>query len=656
MFISRLNINNFRCFDEIEIEFNEGMNVLIGSNNAGKTTVIKALELIFNRTKSKTLTIDDFNKNVDISIPPEITITATLQSSQNDTKDDKAIVASWLTKLITPWEATLTYRFYLPEQEHKAYQEQFEKITNKKDQWAFLESTLKRYVSRIYGGDIRNRLRAEGEYLEKIHCETLDALRDVESKMFTGRNTLLKQLLLHFKDSGLENNQNETTNDDEQQSQEDLFTYHSGKLVDNLISKINQEEVLDFAEKTGASIGGTPALEGSLNESDVLSALRLIIKDHTGIEIPIINNGMGYNNLIYISLILSKFKMITSIDYGENAKTFPILLVEEPEAHLHPALQYNFLKFLNEEIKNQTFSRQIFINTHSTQITSAVGLDPIICLEKNSSGKVSAKYPSKVFSDSKEDQNSKKYVERFLDATKSAMLFSNSVLLVEGMAELVLLPVLAEKEGYDLDKHHVSLVRVDALTFKHFIKLYGAGTKPERLHFALEKRVGCIIDTDPRKIERKKDEVEQKRRSWKGCWPFEINSDPQNYEYNSKSGALLNLIEQQESSTNVNIFYCEENGKTFEYDLAWENYQSDLLFDESVEIIEIPEIIQSGWESEKKERAKMASSFLMYAEKCKGEVAFNLATKLEDEEARLILPAHITNALIWVCHKNNEGN
>src|SRR5690625_4451484 len=653
MYISKLNIKNFRCFDDIDIEFNEGMNVIIGSNNAGKTTVIKALELIFSRSKSKALTIDDFNKKVDLSSPPEITITATLQSSRNDTKDDKAIVASWLTKLNTPWEATLTYKFFLPEQEHKKYQKIYKSLTSEKERWDLLETTLKRYVSRIYGGNIQNRLRAEGEYLDKIHCETLDALRDVESKLFTGRNTLLKQLLQHFKGDSLEEQQNEVTNGEEE-LEEDLFTYHSEKLVSNLISKINQEEVLDFAEKTGASIGGTPALDGTLDESDVLSALRLIIKDHTGIEIPIINNGMSYNNLIFISLILSKFKMITSKDYGENAKTFPILLIEEPEAHLHPALQYNFLKFLNEEIRSQTFSRQIFITTHSTQITSAVGLDAIICLEKDESGKVYAKYPGKVFSEDKDDQKSKKYVERFLDATKSAMLFSKSVLLVEGMAELVLLPVMAEKSGYDLDKHHVSLVRVDALTFKHFIKLYGAGIKSENEQFALQKRVSCIIDSDPRKIKRKTGEEDQKRRNWKKCWPFEIDSDS-DYEYDSKSGALTNLLKQKENCANVNIYYQEENGKTFEYDLAWENYQSELIFDESVQIIELPELVQSGWEGEKKDRAKRASSFLIYADNQKGEVAFNMASKLLDEDARLNLPAHIKYALAWVCYKN-EGD
>lgn len=651
MYISSINVKNYRCFKEVFVEFNEGMNVLIGSNNAGKTTVVRALELVFNRSKAKTFTIDDFNKNVDLSSPPEITVSATLRSSSKDTIDDKAIVSSWLTKFDAPWEATLTFKFFLPEHHHREYLEQYKKLISKKEKWALLELSLKRYVTRIYGGNIINKLRAESDYLDRIHCETLDALRDVENKLLNGRNNLLKQLLLHFKDSNSQNIQKEDSIDGS--FSEERFTNYSELLVEDLISKIDQKEVLDFAEKTGASIGGTPALEGSLQENDVLSALRLIIKDQTGIEIPIINNGMGYNNLIFISLILSKFKMITSKEYGENAKTFPILLIEEPEAHLHPAMQYNFLKFLNEEVKMQSFSRQIFITTHSTQITSAVGLKPIICLEKDDNGDISARYPSKVFSNSIEDQKSKKYIERFLDATKSAMLFSKSVLLVEGMAELILLPLLAEREGFDLDKHHVSLIRADALTFKHFVKLYGAGIQEDKNKFALQKRVACVIDTDPIKIEKKK-ENEKQRRSWKKCWPFELNSDLLNYDYKSQSGALKNLLDQIIKSPNVNIFYKKAKGKTFEYDLAWENYQSEWLFDETVELVEIPELIQSDWTDEDKERAKKASSFLLFAENQKGELAFNLSTMLEEKKNEINVPIHLKNAFKWVCHKEKD--
>lgn len=651
MYISKLTIQNFRCFQDFTIEFNEGLNVLIGSNNAGKTTVIKALELIFKRGSTRTPTINDFNKSLDISIPPEITITATLCSSITDTMDDKAIVASWLTKLESPWEAELTFKYFLPEHDHPKYIEEYAGLQTEKERWFLLERNLKRYVARIYGGNMINKNRAEPEYLDKIHCETLDALRDVESNMFTGKNTLLKQLLMHFKDKVIQDEQQQDKDKVDDRNQVSVgFDVLARTLVDNVVGRVNQEEFLEFARKTGASVGGSPALDGELQESDVLSALRLIIRDQTGIEIPIINNGMGYNNLIYISLILSKFKMITSPEYGENAKTFPILLIEEPEAHLHPALQYNFLKFLRDEIESQSFSRQIFITTHSTQITSAVGLKPIICLEREEGGNIYAKYPNRVFSDNKEDQESRKYVERFLDATKSAMLFAKSVVLVEGMAELVMLPILAQRVDCDIDQHHVALVRVDALTFKHFIKLYGAGNKSDKKEFALEKRVSCIIDSDPSRITKEKKKGE--RRSWKKCWPFELDREPEAFEYKNVSGAVQNLREQTKNNANVRVFFKLEKGKTFEYDLAWENKGNPLLFTDDVEVTEIEALVNSSWESEDKERAKFASSFLMYAEGRKGEMAFELVSRLqENKDAEINVPQHIKEALQWACHR-----
>ncbi|HID0814799.1 ATP-dependent nuclease [Clostridium botulinum] len=428
MYISKLEINNFRCYEDVDIEFNEGLNIIIGENNCGKTTIMRALEYIFNRSRVSTPDTNDFNKelvNKALEIgeqPPEITIIATLKSSSSDKLEDKAVVASWLTKLETPWEATLTYKFFLPESDIKEYKEEIKSI--KKSQknyiqkrWNIFEKYLKKYVSRIYGGNSESKNKVESEYLNKFHCELLDALRDVESKMFTGKNALLKEVLGYFKDSHIEiEDGDEFSEEDkkkliekEKKDRKKEFDEYADKIVKNISKRVGNNDVLDFAEKTGASIGGIPTLGGNLEENDVLSVLKLMIKNKTGIEVPIINNGMGYNNLIYISLLLSKFKMITSDEYGENAKVFPILLVEEPEAHLHPALQYNFLKFLKDEVSNQKISRQIFITTHSTHITAAVGLDQIICMERDESGNTTARYPGKVFSDSdKEDIKSKK--------------------------------------------------------------------------------------------------------------------------------------------------------------------------------------------------------------------------------------------------------
>jgi putative ATP-dependent endonuclease of OLD family len=122
MFIAHLKIDNFRCFQNATIDFQSGLNVIVGENNAGKTALLRCLALIFQREGRRRIVLHDFAKSITPSMtPPMISVTATLRSSSADTLDDKALVATWLTQLKKPWEATLTYRFFLPEELHHEF-------------------------------------------------------------------------------------------------------------------------------------------------------------------------------------------------------------------------------------------------------------------------------------------------------------------------------------------------------------------------------------------------------------------------------------------------------------------------------------------------------------------------------------------------------
>jgi len=212
---------------------------------------------------------------------------------------------------------------------------------------------------------------------------------------------------------------------------------------------------------------------GSVIEEDLLASLRLFVSKQQ-FSVPITHNGLGYNNLIYISLVLASLAQRGSSErLGQNAAVFPMLLIEEPEAHLHPALQYKLLSHLARRVDGEPcLSRQVFVTTHSTHITSAACLESIVCLVPQANGSIGVSYPARVFPDTPAGKESRGYVERYLDATKSTMLFARSVVFVEGITEQLLVPALAWLAGRGFDEHHVAVIRVDGVTFKHFLPLF----------------------------------------------------------------------------------------------------------------------------------------------------------------------------------------
>lgn len=116
-----------------------------------------------------------------------------------------------------------------------------------------------------------------------------------------------------------------------------------------------KKQILSYSKDIGASFDNTvPNFAGSITDIELYSALRLIIENKTGIQLPITHNGLGYNNLIFMSLLLAKMQVNANETYlGSNAKVYPMLIIEEPEAHLHPTMQGQLLKFLKQNLKQK---------------------------------------------------------------------------------------------------------------------------------------------------------------------------------------------------------------------------------------------------------------------------------------------------------------
>src|SRR5699024_6030234 len=360
MYIEHLEIEGYGVFkDKTKIKFNKGLNVLIGANNSGKSTVMNALRILLDKNFKKKLDIADFSRKTDITsykkTPPKVTIKMFLiEDVDSDTtySDELVTVANWLTEIDNPFRAQLTYRFYLPEKELDMYQEEFEKIEDCDVFWDKLEHIfLRKYRHEFLVGHPEHNNKVNYDELNRLSLHFVDAIRDVERDMFKGSSNLLKEVIHFFLDYDLKDESNrevEEVNEEVEKFQRE-FKEYSMKLIRNLKKRMEngQEEIFKYSTKMGAHKTDDESLEldGSLSEVELYSALRLIIKKETGINLPVTHNGLGYNNLIFISLLLAKMQKDRNKNYlGENSSVFSVLAVEEPEAHLHPNMQYRFLK------------------------------------------------------------------------------------------------------------------------------------------------------------------------------------------------------------------------------------------------------------------------------------------------------------------------
>lgn len=683
MYISGIEINNFRNFDNINIDFHEGVNVLIGHNNSGKSNLLRALALIFDRKVKKQLSVEDFNNSLAIESlkkeAPKIVISVRITQSESEDlmTDELVTVSNWLTKLEEPYEAKIQYEFFLPKTEEERYLDLVSKVNEKEEIWDIIRTQFIRlYINKIWVGNPKNQVPIDSDSLNKFDFQFLDAIRDVERDMFSGKNTLLKSVIDYFMDYDIKSDKSITEEDQNQILQERKleFANSSRKLIDIIYRRLNRgnQEILAYTNAIGASFDKSiPDFRGNLSESEIYAVLQLIVKQETGMILPITHNGLGYNNLIFMALLLSKMQTDADGDFlGSNATVFPILVVEEPEAHLHPTMQSEFIKFLKSNIKDKKV-KQIFITTHSTHISSSTDIDDVICLyKKNNTGNVS--YPGKIL----EEKNikSKKYVQRFLDATKSNMLFAEKIIFVEGIAEQLLLNVFAGYLNKSLEKNHVAVINVGGRCFEHFLHLFDSNNSG-----TIDRKISCITDLDPVRKDKEKN-------GYKACYPFEYNLNLDKFEYSNNNS--MNEYRNEKHSNIRAFLQSEKYGKTFEYQLMFENPSSKMLLtdsisnkneltklidsynrkaslkelsdilsttDENSRIIESLNNENTDWNEDEKKRALIASRYLNSLRK--GENALELATVLkdnlelkgQDEYQVFKVPDYIEDAIQWVC-------
>lgn len=675
MYIKEIKISNFRNFKDASVPFHEGVNVIIGHNNTGKSNLLRAIGLVLGYSDGRRLGTNDLFYETDVATlqqqSPRIQITLVFHRSEGEALDsaEMGLFSDMMTDPALSEEAQLRYEFKLDDTQEENYKTDVANATTTKEIWKIIDHDYIRfYRSSRFGGNQPARISVN-DALGQIDFQFLDAIRDVSHDLYAGYNPLLREVLNFFIDYSVKNDAAKKEDEIKEQLKtlRNNFAQQSSPLMQTLQNRLQDGKnvFLKYALDTGATFNGAvPDFDGEVTENEMFAVLRMIIKYAVGIEVPATYNGLGYNNLIYMSLLLAKMQADSSITYMKrNAKVLSFLAVEECEAHLHPSMQYKFLQFLQDNNANGHV-RQIFMTSHSTQIASAVKLDDLICLTSPVLGQINVGYPRVIYRD---DVESKQYVQRFLDATKADMFFANKLIFVEGVAEELMLPVFAKYMNKNLTDEHILVVNMGGRYFKHFLKLFDTNNQ-----YTIDKKIVCLTDIDPC---RKKKEPDGE---YGVCYPYEYNIDTTNYTY--KHHADVEVV-QYANHPNIRFYRQDvQYGKTLEYDIMRENPDCKLLLTNSVsnrkEITsmmaeqDVNEMISkmrnseantriktsieaSGWPQEEKRKALLASRYLNSVSKGSNALELNVAlmANLEKPEADRIefhVPQYIVDALTWL--------
>jgi putative ATP-dependent endonuclease of OLD family len=437
MYLAQLKITNFRKLKNAELRFQPGLNVLVGANNVGKTAVVDALRALLagHDEPYPRLSIEDVHCPK-VGIPAgDITFQYIFRGLEPD--DEADFLASLNPGADGTLEAHISVRY------------------------ADADKSGRLRVKRWCGN--HEDVGLTSDMMENLRGVYLQPLRDASQSLKPSRTSQLARLLQLLADEP----GREGINAALKKLDEELKKHQPIVQTQTAIST-----------RHGAMLGAQLAqvLEIGLSASDFqrLSSRLSLLVDTFEIE----QNGLGFNNLIFMAVVLSEL--------AKNPEaTYRGLIVEEPEAHLHPQLQAVLLRYL-ESIQAAVGDKpvQLFVTSHSPNFASIADLDCLVCLVDTGSS-VETFFPRTITF----EKGKREKLERYLDVTRAELFFARRVIFVEGAAELMLVNVLATKAGFNLREHGVSLISVEGLNFDSFLPLFGEKS--------LKIPVALITDADP---------------------------------------------------------------------------------------------------------------------------------------------------------------
>lgn len=462
MYLKTLKLRNFRSFESVEIPLCKDLTILVGENNGGKSNAIDAIRLLTTPLNGRR---ELYCETTDIRFGnAERRFELVGSFHELNPSQQGGLISAAIDHAITGCVFGLEY-----------------------------DESSGRYPTRptLWGG--QHRSTPEPGSHERIRHVYLPPLRDAKRALASGNPTRIYALLNHFLDGG----------------DSDALAKALARSVDtDILVKIGGAVDVGLSALTSGVRRQSAAVGFAKNEKliDIARDLRFMLADH-GIEPEDLRySGHGYANLLYMATIAVELERV-------NDAELTLFLVEEPEAHLHPQLQAAVLSFLEEQAEKSRRPKdkhhrhagelQVVVATHSPNLSAWVESSKLVffrtlvpegreALEVTEarecvSGVVPTDHAPRAMlrrvtrciplAQLELDSVERRKIDRYLDVTKSAMLFGGRVFLTEGIAETLLLPVIAKKLVLRTDMEKLRRFRsavfvpIDGVDFEPYVKL-----------------------------------------------------------------------------------------------------------------------------------------------------------------------------------------
>jgi len=504
-----VHIKNYRSCKDVRIDIGS-MQALVGANNAGKSSIIRALDLLFNPSTTKVDKETFWNGDIDLKIWIEAIFEELSDAEKEDEKlrpflrpgDTFHIARSATWKIEEPEEEgappsdgkpVISQHFCKPMPKYEWLQEG--QINGKNiAEWLKKKDNLKVGDADFldYAGTTKPAVGAwkakAKEFIEAYLTD--DDFEDSWNDNPQGYAGVLKGTLPHFIFVPAVRD----LTDEAKVTKTNPF----GKLLYAVLEsvtaqqKIELETTLEGLQKRLNRIGGADRIdsivetEKKLNDvlkeymacdleiefqspsvETLLTTPQLFADD--GFRNMVTNKGHGLQRAIIFSILRCYSELVTGV--GEQKKKPMIFAVEEPELYMHPQAQRNIRKVFRGIADRDD---QVIFSTHSSLLLDVAYFDEVIRAEsvqeeidgRNTVKSVVWQLPMEAMI---EDLKDRRGIDGTIDSmrelyshayhpNRSEGFFAKSIILVEGPTEQYALPIYAETAGHPLDSMNISVV------------------------------------------------------------------------------------------------------------------------------------------------------------------------------------------------------